>query len=152
MPLRLLIASVAGWIVYMIAMMMTTYDGFPSMVLQPVAGAICTSLSLLIILIAGLPLVFSRIWKWWTKMWWLSIVILVLSIFAMFLSWLPGNRELVYNPDVSSMTESFHPVFGLGGWFGMLFAIAWTPIISIRNTIQIIQSLSGRKHLSEEQI
>ena len=152
MPLRLLIAWVAGWIVYMITMMMTTYDGFPSMVLQPVMGAICASLSVLIVLIAGSPLVFPKIWKWWTKMWWLSSAIFALSIIAMFLSWLPGNRIMVYNPDISSEIESFHPVLGLGGWFGMLFGIAWTPILSIRNTIHFIQKLSDRKkQLSEKQ-
>lgn len=143
MPLRLFLAWIAGWIVYMIAMMMTTYDGFPSMVLQPVMGAILTSIGILIVLIAGSPLIFPTIWKWWTKMWWLSIMIVALSIIAMLLSWLPGNRIIVYNPDISSEIESFHPMLSFGGWFGMLFGLAWTPILSIRNTIDLIQKLSG---------
>lgn len=142
MPLRLLLAWIAGWIVYMVSMAMTVYDGFPSMVLQPIMGSVLTSLGLFIVVIVGLPLIFPKVWKWWTKMWWLSIIIIVLSIVAMFLSWLPENRIMVYNPELSSETESFHPVLGLGGWFGMLFALAWTPLLSIRNTINLIQKLS----------
>jgi hypothetical protein len=144
MPLRLLLAWIAGWIVYMIAMIMTVYDGFTSMILQPIMGAIFTSLGLFIVVIMGLPLLFPKVWKWWTKMWWISLIIIMLSIVAMFLSWLPENRIMVYNPEISSEIESFHPALSLGGWFGMLFGMAWTPLLSIRNAINLIQKLSGR--------
>lgn len=41
--ISVIIAWVLGWLVYMIAMVLTVYDGILSLMFQPIMGAIVTS-------------------------------------------------------------------------------------------------------------
>lgn len=139
MPLRLILAWIAGWITYMIAMAMTVYDGFPSLLFQPFMGAICASVGVLAVLILGSPLLIPRLWTAWTKVWWIPIVLVVISVFAMILSWFPGFRTTVYDQELQRQVETFHPVLSICGWFGILFSLVWFPVLSIRNAVGLIK-------------
>ncbi len=139
MPLRLILAWIAGWITYMIAMAMTVYDGFPSLLFQPFVGAFFATVGVLAVLILGSPLFIPKLWIAWTKLWWISIVLAVISVFAMIISWFPGFRITVYDQELQRQVETFHPALSICGWFGMLFSLAWFPLLSLRNAIGLIK-------------
>lgn len=128
---RFLIAFFAGLAVYMLAMVMTVYDGLMSMVFQPIAGAICSMLGLVAVGLLGLPLYWGplRSW-WWTRGAWLSVVILAASIVALGLSWHPSLRIMVRHPELATDIASFHPALAIGGWLGFLFGLAHMPLLS----------------------
>jgi hypothetical protein len=145
MPIRIIIAWIAGWVIYMLAMILTTYDGMLSFVCQPFMGALLTSVGILVVFVAGIPLMFSNLWKTWTKMWWISILLIFISIISMIISWHPDYRVLVLNPNSRQPIESPHLALGLGGWFAMMFGLAWCPLISFRNIGGFMGTLFSKK-------
>ena len=64
--LAILVAFGVGWVVYMVAMVLTVYDGLLSMIFQPILAALWSgcvvSLSLLLGLVLRIPPV-SRVWR-----------------------------------------------------------------------------------------
>jgi hypothetical protein len=128
---RFLIAFSTGLAVYMLAMVMTVYDGLMSMIFQPIVGAICSLLGLAVVGLLGLPLYWGphRSW-WWTRGAWLSVVILAASIVALGSSWHPSLRIMVRHPELATDIASFHPALAIGGWLGLLFGLAHTPLLS----------------------
>ena len=141
MPIRLAMAWGAGFAAYMVAMAMTTYDGVLSLVFQPIVGAIITTAGVGLVVLPGIPLLFRRPWSLWSRLWWVSLCLVLAGVGAMLLSWHPQLRVEVFNPDLHQRVESFHPVLLTSGWFLTLFGLAWCPLISIRNFISWI-----RKH------
>ena len=57
-------AFVLGWILYMVGMMLTTFDGFVSLVLQPIMAAFVSGLFVSVALLMGLCLRLSW-FRWW---------------------------------------------------------------------------------------
>lgn len=128
---RFLIAFFAGLAVYLLAMVLTVYDGLMSMIFQPIVGAICSLVGLAAMGLLGLPLYWGplRSW-WWTRGAWPSVVILAASIVALGLSWHPSLRIMVRHPELATDIASFHPTLAIGGWLGLLFGLADTPLLS----------------------
>jgi hypothetical protein len=131
MAIRFPIAMIFGLATYMIAMMMTVYDGALSMIFQPIAGTILTAIACIAISIIASPLFITRVWLVWRRMWVLSLFMFFAGILAMILSWHTALRIQVWNPQLQMQVESFHPVLSLGGWVTMLFGILWLPKIAI---------------------
>ena len=117
-------AMIIGVCYYMLAVAMTIYDGILSMIFQPIMGAIFTCVAILVLLVVGLPI---RLWKklniWWRAHWWLSFVIGTGAFVMMFLSWMPGLRVQVMDPELNMTVDSFHPILAIGGWMLNLFAV-----------------------------
>ncbi|MBX3747054.1 MAG: hypothetical protein KF833_17235 [Verrucomicrobiae bacterium] len=129
---RLLIAFFAGLAVYMLAMVMTVYDGLMSMIFQPIVGAICSLLGLVAVGLVGLPLYWGPLKRWWwTRGSWLSVAILAASVVVLGMSWHPSLRVMVRHPELATDIESFHPALAIGGWLGLLFSLAHTPLLSL---------------------
>jgi hypothetical protein len=129
---RFLIAFFAGLAIYMLAMVMTVYDGLMSVILQPIVGAICSLIGMLVVGLLGLPLYWSSLKRWWwSRGAWLSVVILAASIVALGMSWHPSLRVMVRHPELATEIESFHPALAIGGWLGLLFGLAHTPLLSM---------------------
>lgn len=128
---RFLMAFFAGWAVYMLAIVMTVYDGLMSIVFQPIVGAIFSLVGVVAMGLLGLPLYWGplRSW-WWTRGAWLSVFILAASIVALGLSWHPSLRIMVRHPELATDIASFHPTLAIGGWLGLLFCLAHTPLLS----------------------
>jgi type IV secretory pathway VirB2 component (pilin) len=140
--LRGFLAWVVGLFFYMIAMMMTTYDGFISMICQPIMGSIMTSIALLLCIIIGSPLLFNRLWKFWEKIWWVSIVIIFISFLSLCLSWYPF-KETVIDPINKTPVETFNVPMSLSGWMGMMFGIFYCPAFSIQWLVERLRELAG---------
>ena len=128
---RIFLAWIIGFFLYMIAMAMTVYDGFPSMIIQPIMGSIITGISIFLTIFIGSPLYIKRIWNWWEQFWWISVLLVVGGILFMFLSWSPF-RITVIDYETNRPVETFHTTLVFFGWFGMLFGIIHCPLISIQ--------------------
>ena len=128
MLIRLPFAFILGLTIYMIAMMMTTYDVVLSMIFQPVMGAIITVLGLGVVCLAGSPLLITGIWNQWRRVWWLPVLITFAGCVACIISWHPSLREKVINPETHAEVESFHPALICGGWFASMFGVMFCPL------------------------
>ena len=121
---QIIAALLIGVCYYMLAVAMTVYDGLISMIFQPIMGAIFTGIAILLLLLIGLPI---RLWKqlnvWWRSHWWIPFVIGTVAFIMICLSWSPGLRVQVMDPDLNIMVDSFHPLLAIGGWLLTLFAV-----------------------------
>jgi hypothetical protein len=129
--LRLVAAFVAfcvGWLTYMVAMTMTVYDGFPSLILQPFVAAFVSALFVFVSLILGLVLKIPFLARWWTSTLWWASLLAVCSLLLLCCGACIGITDTYVNPDTGQQYEWLHPAAVLGGYFFLIFAIANWPI------------------------
>lgn len=122
-----LTAWCVGWTVYMIAMMLTVYDGLLSLLFQPVMAAwwsaVFTALALFFGLVFGIPLV-GRTWRS-SYVW--PVALAAISVFVMcagpFLGWtetFPGEN--------GTPVTTLQPGLAIVSYFVLLFALANWPL------------------------
>ncbi|MBN9690887.1 MAG: hypothetical protein J0M24_11665 [Verrucomicrobia bacterium] len=126
--LTILIALAVGWIVYMIAMVMTVYDGLLSMIFQPIIAVICSSLTVGMSLLVGLLFKVPVLGRWWRvtpiPVGLLVVASLVILCFGASL----GLRQTFTHPETQQPIVGLRPDAALGGYFVLLFAIANWPL------------------------
>ncbi len=132
MAVRLPLAFAVGWMIYMIAMAMTVYDGILSLVFQPIVGSVATVLGLLALCIIGSPLLITGVWKHWRRLGWLVLLLSVMGVACFIASWHPSLRVKVLDPETNMMEDSFHPVLSIGGWLLAMFGVLFCPAIGFR--------------------
>lgn len=121
---QILSALLVGVCYYVLAAMMTAYDGALTVIFLPFAAIIVTSAVIVLLLLAGLPIRLIRsLNSWWRRYWWVSFVLGSLAFCMMVASWLPPFRANVFDPDLQMEINSFHPTLALGGWLLTLFAV-----------------------------
>lgn len=121
---QIIAAMIVGVCYYMLAVVMTDYDGILSIIFQPIMGAILSAIAILFLLIIGLPIrLIKRMNIWWKAHWWLPFVIGTLAFAMMVLSWIPYFRIKVMHPELGVMVDTFHPVLAIVGWLLTLFAV-----------------------------
>jgi len=131
MLVRLPLAFVAGLTIYMVAMVMTVYDGLLSMVFQPIVGTMFTAVALGVLTALGTPLLLQPVWQRWRRVWWISIVLLALGLASLVVSWHPSLRVEMSDPEIGGMRESFQPTLAVGGWLAVMFSLAFCPKIGL---------------------
>ena len=130
-------ALIVGVCYYMLAMAMTVYDGILSLIFHPIIAVILTSIAIGVVGVVGIPIRLGRRLRlWWIDHWWISLVIGTIAFAMMWASWLPDLRTQVWNPDLETHEDSFHPTLGFGGWLLTIFAVFhfFPPIKSLRRT------------------
>jgi len=128
---QLAVAFVVAWFYYMIAMMMTTYDGVLSMIFQPIMGAIFAGIAVTLCFILGLPIRFIRsLREAWRRLWWLPLFFGAVGFALMVISWLPPFRQTVHDYTMDRQVETFQPAMALSGWLLSVFAALhfWFPL------------------------
>jgi hypothetical protein len=131
MLVRLPLAFILGLAIYMIAMMMTTYDGLGSLILQPIVGSILTAIALAGLCVVGSPLLIKHIWNRWQRGGWFVLLISVAGLAALVLSWEPYRVKVVV-PETQTVVDTFHPTLSLAGWFCVMAGVAFCPKIGFR--------------------
>jgi hypothetical protein len=117
-------AFVVGLFYYLIVAIMTVFDGFPSYVLQPIAGSVFTLIAISMLLIVGLPIRFvTRMNRWWKRHGWIPITLGIIAFAMMIASSFPALRVQVFDPETESMIDSFNPWLGIGGWLLTIFSV-----------------------------
>jgi hypothetical protein len=121
---QIIAALIIGVCYYTLVMAMTVYDGILSMIFQPIMGAIFTTIAIVIMLIAGLPIRFIRLLNtWWRQHWWIVFVIGAVAFGMMYASWMPQYRIKVFDPEMNMEVDSFHPALAISGWMMTIFAV-----------------------------
>jgi hypothetical protein len=131
MVTRSLLAFVAGFVIDMVAMMVMTYDGALSLVVQPLLAILVTSLSCACCLALGSPLLFDPLWRRWSGIQAASWILLAISCAMILPAWHPSWRIHVHDPGTGGISASFTPTLSVLGWSGTLFSILWHPAIGI---------------------
>lgn len=131
MLVRLPLAFVTGLALYMIAMVLSVYDGLLSLLLQPIMGSVVTLIALFALVVIGSPLLFKRNWAWWARNWWLSIALAGLGVIAFVTAWIPSLQVAVFDPDLQQTINQPNPALGMGGWLAVVFAVLWCPKIGL---------------------
>jgi hypothetical protein len=120
-------AWIIGWIVYMIAMMMTVYEGLLSFIFQPIIGAVASSIFVGAALLVGLVFRIPVIAKAWTSSRWWAALLAVGSILVLCLGSAVGLTA-VYTTETGSSFTGLHPIAGLAASFLLIFSIANWPL------------------------
>jgi len=116
-----------GWIIYMIGMLLTVYDGVLSLIFQPVTGLIVSGVCVAAALVAGLVLRIPLLRRWWsaTSLW--AGLVAGASLFLLAFGYSPGLTYVGTNPKTGVSIVMLHPGVALGGYFSFLFAVANWP-------------------------
>lgn len=124
-----------GWIVYMIGMVLTVYDGMVSLILQPFMAALTSGACTVLVLLVGLLLRLPVVSRWWrsTRLW--AVLLVGVSLFTLAFGYFIGWTQVGTNPETGEQVLTLHPVAALTGYFFLLFAVANWPVQ--RHTSQI---------------
>jgi hypothetical protein len=136
---QLLVAFGVAWFYYMLAMMMTTYDGFASLILQPIMGAIFAAIAVVLCLLLGLPIrLVATLRQLWRKIWWLPLFLGAVGFVLMIVSWLPPFRQTVHDYATDTQIQTFQPAMALSAWLLSVFAALhfWFPLPSFLRKAQ----------------
>jgi hypothetical protein len=121
-------AFAAGWLVYMIAMMMTVYDGAPSLIFQPIVAALFSGFVVGLSLFVGLLLRVPPLARAWNASWLVAASIAAASVFILVFGYSLGLTDVGVNPETHQEVTMLHPAAGLGGSFALVFSLANWPI------------------------
>jgi hypothetical protein len=125
------VAFTVAWLYYMLAMLMTTYDGILSMIFQPIMGAIFAAIAVALCFVLGLPIRFIRSAReFWRRVWWLPLFLGVVGFVLMVTSWLPPFRQTVHDYGTGREIETFQPAMVVSGYLLSVFAALhfWFPL------------------------
>lgn len=127
---RILAVAVAlglGWVVYMIGMVLTVYDGLLSLIFQPFMAALASFISVTTALFIGLFFRVPILFRWWTRTSLWASLLVVASLLILTFGYSAGLTYAGTNPQTGSTVLTLHPAAALGGYFGLLFAVANWP-------------------------
>ena len=136
---QLAVAFAVAWLYYMLAMLMTTYDGILSMIFQPVMGAIFAAIAVALCFVLGLPIRFIRSAReFWRRLWWLPLFLGAVGFVLMVTSWLPPFRQTVHDYATDMQIQTFQPAMALMGWLLSVFAALhfWFPLPRFLRRVQ----------------
>ncbi len=121
-------AFVAGWLAYMIAMVLTVYDGVLSLLFQPFVAALASGLFVGAALLAGLLLRVPGARSIWASNRWIAGLLALGSILLLCFGYSLGLRETQVDPETGRTLVVLDGRVALGGYFMMIFAIANWPV------------------------
>jgi len=121
-------ALIAGWIVYMIAMILTIYDGLLSLIFQPIMGLLASVLFVGAALIAGVLFRIPALGRIWRSSWMWAAGVVFSSIFLMCFGSMLGLRQCYLDPETGQQFAGLHSGVALASYFALLFAITHWPL------------------------
>jgi drug/metabolite transporter (DMT)-like permease len=134
------VAFCLGWTVYMIAMVLTVYDGILSMILQPFMAAVVSGICVVAALMLGLLLRMRPLSRWWTATSLWAALVAGGSVFILAFGYFLGLTHVGTNPETGREIVTLHPVAAAGAYFCLVFAVANWPIRRRRG----LREVSGR--------
>ena len=112
-----------GWIVYMIAMVVTVYDGILSLIFQPIMGALVATVTVGISLLAGLIFRVAPIGRAWRAVWFLAPLLAIGSIVLMCLGARWGLTETSTDAETGRQVVGLRSDVAIASYVVMVFAI-----------------------------
>jgi len=117
-----------GWVIYMIGMLLTVYDGVLSLIFQPFMAALASGLTVGLALLAGVLLRIPILSRWWssTALW--AGLLGGISLFVLAFGYSLGLTYVGTNPETGNKVLTLHPTAAVAGYFFLLFAVANWPV------------------------
>jgi hypothetical protein len=125
--LRWAIAWIAGCIVYFFGMLVSPYAGFETLICQPFMMVCTSGVFVVFATVAGLPLAFPRIQKFWSHAVYLNLVLLIVSLGLLFISQTLGWTTILSYPETNQTWVGPHPIPILVGYFLLIFVLVNWP-------------------------
>jgi len=116
-----------GWLVYLIAAVLTVFDGFPSFIFQPIIAAVVSALAVVASALVGLIFRIPPIGRIWHKAWFLAPTLALGSILLMCFGTALGFTEKIIDPESGQQITILRPVVGFCSYLTMIFTIANWP-------------------------
>lgn len=116
-----------GWIIYMVAMVLTVYDGLFSFIFQPFMAVLFSGIFVALSLIAGLPLRAPRIRNFWSRMGWCPLLVTAASIGVMTFHAQLGLQEKLTTPETNQTIMTMSPLAAVICYFLTIFPIVNLP-------------------------
>lgn len=122
------IAWITAWIVYMVAMRITTYDGLLSLIFQPIMGMIVSTLAVSLALLLGLILRLPLLRDLWfsSRMW--AIGLGMLSLLVLCFGYWAGLTQEYTNSESGSKFTGLNATAALGSYELLVFSIVNLPV------------------------
>ena len=126
--ITIIAAWALGWLVYMVAMVVTVYDGIMSMIFQPIIGAVITTMTVIGSLVVGLLFRVPPIGRAWRAAWFMAPLLVIGSILLMCFGTRWGLTEAFTNPETGQQGVGLSPRVGITSYLVMVFAVANWPL------------------------
>ena len=123
----IIIAWVLGWLVYMIAMVLTVYDGIPSLMFQPIMAAIASALAVGVGLLAGLIFRAPLFGNLWHSSWIWAAMLAGVSILLLCCGKQWGITETFKDSETGHQYVGLRSSVALMCYFVLIFAVANWP-------------------------
>lgn len=118
---------VLGWFIYMVAMVLTVYDGVLSLIFQPFLAAIFSGVFVAAAFVLGLALRVPKVRAIWKSLGLWVLLITVAAIGVMIFSGQLGLQTELVDPQSKEKIRSMSPVAGVICYFLAIFPIVNLP-------------------------
>jgi hypothetical protein len=125
--MRLIAGFILGWIIYMISMLLTTFDGVLSMIFQPFVGAFFSGVFVFMAFIVGLLLRIPFLHNSWSSLGWRVLFITVASLLLMIFNVQIGLSEINIDPETNMPVKMMMVVPAIVCYFMAIFPIVNFP-------------------------
>jgi hypothetical protein len=124
---RIRLAWATGWAIYMVAVALWSYDGLPSLILQPFCAAIVSTIFVGAVLLAGLVLRVPVVGRLWHSQREWAVALAAACLIVMCFGSTVGLTEVFVDPETGQRFEALHSVAALATYLLLLFTIAHWP-------------------------
>jgi len=118
---------VLGWLIYMVAMVLTVYDGVLSLIFQPFVAALFSGLFVAAALVVGLALRAPKIREAWSSLGWWALLITVAAVAVMVFHAQLGLQTEFVNSETKEKMKAMSPAAGVICYFLAIFPIVNLP-------------------------
>ncbi len=126
--IRVLAAWCLGWLVYMIAMALTVYDGLMSWIFQPILAAISSIVAVVVGLFVGLVFRIPAIGRFWRSSWFWAAALAAGNILTMIYGADWGLTETFTDSETGHQSVGLRSDVSLVSYFALIFAVANWPV------------------------
>jgi len=121
------IAFVTGWLIYMISMLLTSYDGLWSLVFQPIMAGIFSLIGIVFSLLVGLIFRFAPLDNWWRSTYLWAALGVTLGLATFVLAYPLGFTTTVQHFETGADMEIILPELAITAYLLTLFALTNWP-------------------------
>jgi uncharacterized membrane protein YhaH (DUF805 family) len=116
-----------GWLIYMVAMVLTVYDGVLSLIFQPFMAALFSGVVVGAAFVLGLPLRAPKIREIWSSVSWWALLVTVAAIGVMIFHAQLGLQAEILNPETKEKMKTMSPLAGVICYFMAIFPVVNLP-------------------------
>ncbi len=123
MKRRMFAAWALGWLIYMIAMVMTVYAGPLSLIFQPICAAMVSGFCVLLCFLLGFVFEIPVLGSIWKATRWTPRILGLFSTLLLVFGSSFGLTEIYVDPDTGNSFVRLHSAVAFGSYFVLLFSI-----------------------------